>query len=134
MAPAQSTLRQQSPEEFHSLNAMLWPPAIPFIKDSSQNQKEDNKSNEDSSENKGTNHTRALKVKINSKKDSTEDDNLITVHLPIYENGTPEDFCYWRTQVDEFLVQKGVENDPDEANSLYLGLLKGKAREQYSEA
>ena len=130
MAPAQSTLRGQSKEEVDSLNTLLWPAAIPFSKP--KQKKKGNKGSEDSKKKRDNYQT--FNVKIDPRNDSCDKHNLTEITVPLFEWGTPEDYCQWRTSLEELFNKQGSAHDPVFQVRMYTMLFRGDALEQFTDA
>jgi hypothetical protein len=71
-------------------------------------------------------------IKIDLK--SKEDDDTYTCKVPIFESGTPVEWCLWREEVDALFEMMGIDNKSERCHNLYLSLLKGQGLKRYKNA
>ena len=120
-------------EEHWRITSLLWQPAIPF--DPKHNKKSTDKHSSkdaDSSDDEETGKV-TLYTKIDPNGD-LEDGNKISHKVPRYKTGTPEEFCAWRTAVQEFFKTNGTPNDAGYQLSIYRSLFSGAALETFQKA
>ena len=100
LSTLRSTLRNTAdPDEHWKLTSLLWQPAIPFVppppkaKDKKKGTK-DGDSSEDDVE------TVTIYAKIN-KDLELKDENSVAHKVPKFQDGTPEEYCTWRNNMEE---------------------------------
>jgi hypothetical protein len=75
---------------------------------------------------------RSFDIKIDLK--NKEDDDTYVCKVPVFESGTPLEWCLWREEVDALFEMMGVDEKSERRHNLYLSLLKGQGLERYKNA
>jgi hypothetical protein len=59
------------------------------------------------------------------------DDDTYMCKVPIFESGTPLEWCLWREEVDALFEMMGIDEKSERRHLLFLSLLKGQGLERY---
>ena len=118
-------------EEHKRGGNLLWAPPIPFYpKEPKSHKKKSNKDDSDSEDEDDKTKYCTISLKLDPDKPLDEEGNKVTHKIPIFESGTPEEYCKWRENVDEVFDRKDLENAREMGNH-FKSFLRGKAREDF---
>jgi hypothetical protein len=62
------------------------------------------------------------------------DDDTYMCKVPIFESGTPLEWCLWCEVVDALFEMMGMDEKSERRHLLFLSLLKGQGLERYQNA
>ena len=117
-------------EEHKRGGNLLWAPPIPFYPKESKSHKKKSKDDSDSEDEDDKTKYCTISLKLDPDKPLDEEGNKVTHKIPIFESGTPEEYCQWRENVDEVFDRKDLENAREMGNH-FKSFLRGKAREDF---
>jgi len=115
---------QKLAAEAQAKTLQLMPPPIPF--DQPSKKKTRKEGGRKSQEDDDTKYI-SFDCRLDPKNKHSE---KVTRKLKIFEDGTPEEYCKWRSDYDD-LVSYQAFNTADAKLSLLLSILKGKSRDRF---
>lgn len=130
-----STLRHHKDSHEESLKYLekCWPPAIPFVKPTTKAKKKTKTASEGDTEEDETedaeSKTRTFRVKMVPGDKHFKD--TYTVKVVPFEDGTPEEYCEWRTTVEQLIQDQGHGEDINKILATYRSVMLGKAQEAF---
>jgi hypothetical protein len=111
-------------QELHAKALALMPPPIPFDHPTA---KGSSGSGEKKTADEDSNKFVSFDCRLNPRDKNSE---KITYKIKVFEAGTPEDYCKWRSEYDD-LASKPSFTNPEAKLSIILSVLKGKARDKF---
>jgi hypothetical protein len=114
--------------EHWKLTTLLWQPAIPFNNSESKNKSKDHKDEEED-----IRPTVTITMEL-VKGSGKGERNLVAHKVPKFDSTSPEEYCDWRTAMDELYVQKGCQKDPGEQLALLRSILTGNTLKTFQAA
>ena len=119
---------QKLAAEAHGKTMQLMPPPIPFDPPSKKKSRSDR--NRQKSDDDDTDSTQYISfdIRIDPKDKNSE---KVTRKLKVFEDGTPEEYCKWRIDYDDFITYPAFSK-ADAKLSLLTSILKGKSRDSFN--
>ena len=109
----------------------LWPPAIPFISKEKKKKKKDGAKGSSEEEDKDEGKFRSFDIEFNPN-DNT-DESKFRVKIAVFDDGSAEEWCEWRTKVDQLIRDKECTTSTQRVR-VYRSLLEGKALDLFAES
>ena len=135
MAPGLSTLRYSTGHiDRMVLYETVYPAPIPLItkikrKRKSKSSKKDGDSSSDEEDDK----TKTISFEIPMDPTLNESETYI-LKVSTFEDGSPEEYCEWRQEMDDLLTAKDWQKDINHRLSVFRALLKGKSASIFAAA